>query len=34
MIGFLQQNYPGSLPTRRDAVTVSSGSSPEKLPST
>jgi len=34
MIGFLQKNYPASLPTRRDAVTVSSNPSPQQLPST
>jgi hypothetical protein len=33
MISFLQKNYPQSLPTRRDAVTVSSGAPAEQIPS-
>jgi hypothetical protein len=32
MISFLQKNYPQSLPTRRDAVTLSTKSLAEQLP--
>ena len=34
MISFLQTNFPHSLPIRREAVTLSSKSSPEHFPST
>ena len=33
MMGFLQKNYPQSLPTRRDTVTLSSKPPAEQLPS-
>jgi hypothetical protein len=32
MISFLQKHYPRSLPTRRDAVTLSSKPPVEQLP--